>query len=88
LVRCFPKQLILIHFQSHSSKLEELLKHSNFFKLNSARSELTNKKGAADYYTYNITVEEGGKKHSVICNDLSMTKSLRDLISSLSKLKT
>jgi hypothetical protein len=51
------------------------------------RSNVASQKGAADYYTYNITVEDGAKKHSVKCSDIAMTKELRQLISSLSKVK-
>ena len=74
--------------KSRATKVEELLSNSNFFKLSTIRSIPASQKGAADYYTYSITVEDGGKKHSVTCTDLSMTKELRELISSLSKVKT
>ena len=73
--------------KSQATELEELLTHSNFFKLSSLRSSPTSPKGAADYYTYNITVENAGKKHSVKCTDLAMPKELKQLISSLSKVK-
>jgi hypothetical protein len=74
--------------KSRATKVEELLSNSNFFKLSSVRSIPASQKGAADYYTYNITVEDGGQKHSVTCTDLAMTKELRELISSLSKVRT
>lgn len=48
-----------------ATELKKLLTHSDFFKLSSMRSSPSNPKGAADYYTYNITVEDEGKKHSV-----------------------
>ncbi len=73
--------------KSQAIELKELLTHSDFFKLSSLKSNSANQKGAADYYTYNITVEDGEKKHSVMCTDLAMTKELRQLISSLSKVK-
>jgi hypothetical protein len=73
--------------KSQATELKELLTHSDFFKLSSLRSNVASQKGAADYYTYNITVEDGEKKHSVKCTDIAMTKELRQLISSLSKVK-
>ncbi|MGH9984204.1 MAG: protealysin inhibitor emfourin [Nitrososphaeraceae archaeon] len=73
--------------KSQATELKDLLTHSDFFKLSSLRSNVGSQKGAADYYTYNITVEDGEKKHSVKCTDIAMTKELRQLISSLSKVK-
>ena len=73
--------------KSQAAELEELLTHSDFFKLSNLRSNPSTPKGAADYYTYNITVEDEGKKHSVKCTDLAMTKELRELINTLSKVK-
>ena len=73
--------------KSQAAELEELLTHSDFFKLSNLRSNPSTPKGAADYYTYNITVEDEGKKHSVKCTDLAMTKELRQLINTLSKVK-
>jgi hypothetical protein len=72
--------------KSRTTELEKLLANSDFFKLTS-RINPAIQKGAADYYTYNITVEDGVKRHSVRCTDLAMTKELRELISSLSKVK-
>ena len=73
--------------KSQAAELEELLTHSDFFKLSNLRSNPSTPKGAADYYTYNITVEDEGKKHSVKCTDLAMTKELKQLINTLSKVK-
>lgn len=73
--------------KSKAAELKDLLSQSEFYKLSSMRSNPTPKKGAADYFIYNITVEDGGKKHSVQCTDLGMTKELRELISSLSQVK-
>jgi hypothetical protein len=70
--------------KSQAAELEKLLIHSDFFRLSSLRSNPSTTKGAADYYTYNITVEDKGKKHSVKCTDLAMTK-LKQLINTLSK---
>jgi hypothetical protein len=74
--------------KSKAAELKDLLSQSEFYKLSSMRSNpILPKKGAADYFTYNITVEDGEKKHSVRCTDLGMTKELRELISSLSQVK-
>ena len=73
--------------KSQAAELEDLLTHSDFFKLSNLRSNPSTTKGAADYYTYNITVEDEGKKHSVKCTDLAMSKDLRQLINTLSKVK-
>lgn len=63
--------------RSKVTELKDLLTRSDFFKLSSLRSNPNPaKRGAADYFTYNITVEDGGKKHSVRCNDVGMTKEL------------
>lgn len=71
-----------------ATKLDRLLQRSDFFNLPSDTSRLANTKGAADYYTYNITVEKGKKKHSVKFTDLAMTKELNELVKSVSKLPT
>ena len=74
--------------KSKAAELKDLLSQSEFYKLSSMRSNpIPPKKGAADYFTYNITVEDGEKKHSVRCTDLGMTKELRELISLLSQVK-
>jgi hypothetical protein len=73
--------------KTKATELKQLLTNSDFFKLSSMRSAPTIQKGAADYYTYNITVEDAGKKYSVRCSDGAMTKELRNLISSISKVK-
>jgi emfourin len=73
--------------KSKAAEVKELLSNSDFFKLSSLRSSPAVQKGAADYFTYDITVEDEGKKYSVKCSDVAMTKELRDLISSLSKVK-
>jgi hypothetical protein len=72
---------------SQAAELEKLLIHSDFFGLSSRRSNPSATKGAADYYTYNIKVEDEGKRHSVKCTDLAMTKELKQLINTLSKVK-
>jgi hypothetical protein len=73
--------------KSKAAELQDLLSQSEFYKLSLMRSNPITKKGAADYFTYNITVEDGEKKYTVKCTDLGMTKELRELISSLSQVK-
>jgi hypothetical protein len=74
--------------KSQSANLEKLLDQSDFFNLPSQPPKSARAKGAADYFIYNITVEKGGKKHSVNFNDLVMTSDLNELVKSLSKPRT
>ena len=73
--------------KSRAKEIGELLTNANFFKLSSVKANPASQKGAADYYNYSITVEDGGKKHSVTCTDLAMTKELRALINLLLRVK-
>jgi hypothetical protein len=73
--------------KSQAAELEKLLIHSDFFRLSSLRSNPPTTTGASDHYTYNITVEDEGKKHSVKCTDLAITNELKQLINTLSKVK-
>ena len=70
-----------------ANEIGKLLTNANFFKLSSVKANPASQKGAADYYNYSITVEDGVMKHSVTCTDLTMTKELRELINSLFKVK-
>jgi hypothetical protein len=72
--------------KSKVTNLERLLEQSDFFNLPSETTRLSKTRGAADYYTYNITVEKGTKKHSVKFTDLAMTKDLNELVKSVTKL--
>jgi hypothetical protein len=72
--------------KSKATTLERLLEQSDFFNLPSETSRQSKTRGAADYYSYSITVEKGGKKHSVKFTDLAMTDELNALVKSVSKL--
>jgi hypothetical protein len=66
--------------KSKAINFERLLEQSDFFNLPSETTRLSNTRGAADYYTYTITVEKGTKKHSVKFIDLAKTKELNELV--------
>jgi Emfourin len=72
--------------KSKATNFERLLEQSDFFNLPSETTRLSNNRGAADYYTYNITVEKGTKKHSVKFTDLAKTKDLNELVKSVTRL--
>jgi hypothetical protein len=68
--------------------VQDLIDSSQFFQVppNSASLETSKaSKGAADYFTYKITVENGEKKHSVECNDLNMQPKVKRLVNFLTK---
>ena len=57
--------------QEELAELETLVEKVRFFELPSRLAPPT--KGAADYYTYTVTVEAGGRHHTV-----SLTDSMED----------
>jgi hypothetical protein len=60
-----------------SKKLEELVEESNFFSL----KDSVPRAGAADYYTYSITIEkEDGSKNTVKLSDFNMPKEIKNLL--------
>ena len=60
-----------------SKKLEELVEESNFFNL----KDSVPRAGAADYYTYSITIEkEDGSKNTVKLSDFTMPKEIKNLL--------
>jgi hypothetical protein len=72
--------------KSKATNIERLLEQSDFFNLPSESTKLSYARGAADYYTYQITVEIGTEKHSMKFTDLAMTKDLNELVKSVTKL--
>jgi hypothetical protein len=62
---------------SEANQLEELLKKAKFFDI---LSNSTSRERGADYYTYHITIEKEGRKHTVKTTDISMSQGFRDLI--------
>ena len=60
-----------------SKKLEQLVEESNFFNLKDSMPQT----GAADYYTYSITIEkDDGSKNTVKMADLTMSQEIKNLL--------
>ena len=43
------------------------------------------KKGAADYFTYKITIQNGDKERSMECNDINMQAEIKGLVDFVTK---
>ena len=60
-----------------SKKLEELVEKCNFSNL----KDSVPRAGAADFYTYSITIEkEDGSKNTVKLSDFTMSKEIKNLL--------
>ena len=73
---------------NEANELQDLIKKSRFFNLSSQSLEETSsktKKGAADYFIYKITIQNGNKEHTIECDDLSMPPNLKTLVNFLVK---
>ena len=71
-----------------ADELQDLIKKSQFFNLSSDSLEKASpktKKGAADYLSYKVTVQDGDRQHTLEWNDLSMQPSLKRLVDLLVK---
>jgi hypothetical protein len=67
-------------------EIQSLIENSHFFVLPSQSPQTSKtRKGAADYFTYKITVRDGNSEHSVQFNDINMQPKLRPLIDLLVK---
>ena len=42
--------------------------------------EMKTKTGAADYFTYKITIQNGNKKQTMECNDINMQANVKGLV--------
>lgn len=42
-------------------------------------------KGAADYFSYKITIRKGNKDHIIECNEIQMNDSIKSLVSYVQK---
>lgn len=62
--------------------LEGLVRDSGFFAL---PEKFPRPARGADYFTYTVTVDDGGRRHSVEVSQPSLPESLRPLIRELSK---
>lgn len=67
-----------------SKKLEQLVEESNFFNLKDSMPRA----GAADYYTYSITIEkDDGSKNTVKMADLTMSQEIKNLLKFIYEMK-
>jgi hypothetical protein len=62
------------------SELDALIRGAQFFDRPSARPA---PRGAADYQTYTITIEEGGRRHTVTVTDASLDPGISALVDRL-----
>jgi hypothetical protein len=66
-------------------KVEDLVQQANI-PSNSPATENLPQRGAADYFTYQITIEsEEGTKDTVECTDVAMSPSIKPLLDYLMK---
>jgi hypothetical protein len=67
--------------------LNSLIQNSKFFELPSSLPTSSEHKGAADYKTYKITINDDKSSHSIIFSDISNipNKAFSDLISFIRK---
>jgi hypothetical protein len=64
--------------EEEKAHIKEYIKETNFFNLPSKFP--FERSGAADYYSYEITIEDGNNKKTVIANDITMPPKLREFI--------
>src|SRR5919202_5622820 len=49
------------------------------------KTKMKMKKGAADYFTYKITIQNGNKEQSMECNDVDMQSDVKGLVDFVTK---
>jgi hypothetical protein len=62
-----------------AQKIQNLVEDSHFFELSPVPNKTT-KGGAADYFQYQITIENGTRKHTVKSDDISIDSKLKPLV--------
>jgi len=66
-------------------KVEDLVEQADI-QNTSPTTENSRQRGAADYFTYKVTIEsEEGTKHTVECTDVAMRPSIKPLLDYLTK---
>ena len=66
---------------TEAHQIQELINNARFFDIPSKSAPPPQKKGAADYFEYVITVEkEGGQTHTIKTTDITMPPALRPVI--------
>ena len=69
--------------EEQRTELDALIRSAGFFEL---PSDLPAARGAADYQTYTITIEDGGRRHTVRVTDASAGPGLSALVEHLRNL--
>jgi hypothetical protein len=64
--------------------IQNLVEDSHFFELPPTPNK-TSRTGAADYFQYQITIENGTRKHTVKSDDISIDHKLKLLVNLLVK---
>jgi hypothetical protein len=71
---------------NEAKEIQRLIENSHFFELPSQPPQSSKTtKGAADYFTYKITVQNDQKEHTVQFNDINMQTKIKPLIDFLVK---
>jgi hypothetical protein len=66
---------------NEAQEIQCLIENSHFFELPSQSPQTSKtRKGAADYFIYKITVQDGKREHSVQANDINMQPNIKPLI--------
>jgi hypothetical protein len=65
------------------ASLERMLEQAHFFEL---PARLPTSRGSADYQSYEITVEDAGREHTVVASDPVQDPALQALITRLREL--
>jgi hypothetical protein len=73
---------------NEANELQKLIEKSEFFELSSNSSQQfssKSQKGAADYFTYKITIQNGDNEHSMEYNDVNIQPKFKRLVDFLVK---
>ena len=75
-----------------ANELQTLIHKSNLFERSAKSAQqptptpnTKTKKGAADYFTYKITIQNGEKERSMECNDIDMQAEIKGLVDFVTK---
>jgi hypothetical protein len=79
----------LIHrpnlFERSASPAQQPKSNQSNSQYPSLSTKTKTKKGAADYFTYKITIQNGNKEQSMECNDVNMQDDVKGLIEFVTK---
>jgi hypothetical protein len=73
-----------------AKELQNLIQKSKLFERSGKSAQQTSrnaitKKGAADYFTYKITIQNGNKEQSMECNDVDIQADVKGLVDFVTK---